>query len=1175
MNILAGQERCPFCRKTEFAKHLHAHCLRKHPLSYEAACRYFDKMLVLLKEQEATTVVTTIEDVAEIESLNGDWHVDEWTASGDQLRLEMIDSDEDPDLDKYDSPQSPDPEPPSAASAGSQSETDASEHSYGDNRQQHVVKIGLRQHVKCQLCSETFTMASHAVTHHLRDHLRERGIGISRRRLQAAYARDNRVQVALLRCTLCKTTFLERPDRRHECPTRPTKKSAQSVSADRRNSSTRSSASHSTDSRSSSSSSSCSCSSCSSTSSSSKNGGRGSRHGAATVKSYDSRAGNRARWCIHGPLKFCKFWRLGNCRNGAKCGYAHSLCPKDGRCEDEHYGQFTKDRTKEQTDGELSDLFAGVAIFVNGYTEPSASELRRLMMKHGGAYHMYELPNTTHVVVSNLPKSKIDKLKPGEKLVTAAWITDSIAAGRLLPDVDYLLYGEKQGCAALNKFVRPADQTPSRSPAMLPPPAVDEQSNSRSLPKTSDPQFLKEYYARSRLHFISTWGQKMKRLVDELRAASDGTFPGRQLLAERIDVGDGSAVLEPVFVHIDMDCFFVSVGLASRPHLRGKPVVVTSAKGVGAETMPGQQDKTSSWAEISSCNYEARAAGLKNGMLLGKALKACPDLTAIPYEFEAYQEASIKLYHILASYTLNIRAVSCDEMYIDLTELCRDSSISDPLKVVAVIRQQIADETGCSASAGLGPNMLVARLATRRAKPNGQFYVPQKDVHSFMAEQRIADLPGIGRNIREKLESHFGSLEKCADLEAIPVGRLKATFGPKHGQQLNDLCRGIDNSTIKDTTERKSVSCDINYGIRLQSDAEAVEFLKNLAVEVTKKLDEINMAGRMMTMKLMTRQADAPEKAQKYMGHGLCDTVSRSTTLSRPIRDDRQIASTAISLFRQLSPVVVDVRGVAIMMTKLESTSKPSPGDRRQISHFCVKPTGAAPPVALVAPIVQRAQRPAARHEEVAVRSAASPFDPEVLAALPDDIKREIAGHPSQFQMPRVERPHVHRAESRALADLSLLLPDGSKCDKNVLAELPEELRSEVRRACRVRPRTETTPKLNELLTAFPIAGLPSRPLVTTPQLRGECDYEAVKKLLLEILAHEQPSDQVVADLIEYFRQLIVFGNLKSAGCFLRIMDRILAERESDVWKTAQQLIIEAIQNAAVQHYGCRFEWRS
>ncbi|VDQ08342.1 unnamed protein product [Trichobilharzia regenti] len=144
-------------------------------------------------------------------------------------------------------------------------------------------------------------------------------------------------------------------------------------------------------------------------------------------------------------------------------------------------------------------------------------------------------------------------------------------------------------------------------------------------------------------------------------------------------------------------------------------------------------------SEIASCSYAARNAGVKNGMLLGKAKQLCPDLIVLPYEFEAYETVSKLLYNTIARFTRNIQAVSCDELYAECTELLTISNESDfttefvdgnwevvykmidPLTLGNYIRELLKTTTsGCTASIGFGTSKLLARLATKKAKPNGQ-----------------------------------------------------------------------------------------------------------------------------------------------------------------------------------------------------------------------------------------------------------------------------------------------------------------------------------------------------------------------------------------------------------------------------------------------------------------------
>ncbi|KAF6768431.1 hypothetical protein AHF37_08990 [Paragonimus kellicotti] len=281
-------------------------------------------------------------------------------------------------------------------------------------------------------------------------------------------------------------------------------------------------------------------------------------------------------------------------------------------------------------------------------------------------------------------------------------------------------------------------------------------------PVSSASNQLANFYARSRFHHLSSWANELHDLVRQLRndpkahsLLSSGVRWKESVLARSNPsppfIGASMPSFQPtcsswskqstrrpqVLFHIDMDCFFVSVSLRSRPELRDKPVAVTHANG------PNRRHETNSMSEVASCSYAARQAGIRNGMLLGKARQLCPDLITLPYEFDAYKSVSEVLYRTVAEFTLDIEAVSCDELYADCTDLLRvgediaatptssnstDDSVSrmtyrfiDPLLLAQHLRHLVTVRTGgCTASVGFGSSKLLARLATKRAKPNGQ-----------------------------------------------------------------------------------------------------------------------------------------------------------------------------------------------------------------------------------------------------------------------------------------------------------------------------------------------------------------------------------------------------------------------------------------------------------------------
>ena len=615
--------------------------------------------------------------------------------------------------------------------------------------------------------------------------------------------------------------------------------------------------------------------------------------------------------------------------------------------------QYTEQASCENSEG---GLFSGVAIFVNGWTRPSSDELKRMMMSHGGVYHHYQSHATTHIIASNLPDVKVRALRGDEMIVRPEWIVESVSAGRLLDPAPFLLYTHANKHQPRLSF-RPAAPAPAAAGASDqaavissagPRPGGDankENYNTKWVAKdATDTRFLGEFFSNSRLHHIATMAATAKDYVSSLRAEHGGTFPARASLAQLRGTGAHEGGGRTI-MHIDMDCFFVSVGLVSRPELRGRPVVVTHARGnkqsqgrdqdreqterrrreldqyqekVGAGAASWKLENiegTSSMSEIASCSYEARARGVRNGMFLGPALKLCPDLVPIPYDFSGYEAVSRALYDTVASYTLDIMAVSCDEMFVDLTSLCRDLGM-DPMAFVQKLRDQIFAMTGCPCSVGLGPNILLSRLATKKAKPNGQFLLREDCAGDILAELKASELPGVGRSLEHKLVAL--GVATVGDLVKVSLDKLQKELGHKTGASLYNMARGRDDRELELDHVRKTISAEVNYGIRFKTAAEAEQFLAQLSEEVAARMARLGLLGRTVTLKLMVRAADAPEETAKYNGHGVCDNLSRSVTLASATCSPQAICKEVTSLMKTLGAKPGDLRGIGITVSKLE-----------------------------------------------------------------------------------------------------------------------------------------------------------------------------------------------------------------------------------------------------------------
>uniref|UniRef100_A0A0K0EJ34 DNA repair protein REV1 n=1 Tax=Strongyloides stercoralis TaxID=6248 RepID=A0A0K0EJ34_STRER len=525
-----------------------------------------------------------------------------------------------------------------------------------------------------------------------------------------------------------------------------------------------------------------------------------------------------------------------------------------------------------------SDLFKGLAISINGRTIPTFIELKEMFIKNGGEFHNYFINGkTTCIVATSITANKLKNLSGNEYYVHPNWVVDSIKKRQLKDFKDYLII----------------------------------KSQRSNVIDARDPNFIENYYGKSRLHLISTISQEANQWL-KIQQANEYKhhFCYRHKL-EKISNDIVYTGRRNVISHIDMDCFFVSVGLINHPELKGKPVVVTHSR--------SEDNKCGGYAEVASCSYEARKYGLSNGMIVKDAIKICPDLVKIPYNFEEYRRVSRIFYETIAGFTLNMKSISCDEMYVDFSDLCESLKIVDVDELLRIVRNTVYEQTKVRCSIGCGENMLLARLATKKAKPNGQFVV--ENIKKFMSQVKVVDLPGIGTKVAQSLIKSLGPITTCGLLLKVEKEAFIKAIGKANGEKLYNYIRGIDDRNVLDISERKSVSCDINYGIRFVTKDEVTTFFKQLANELEKKLLLINKGSKRVILKLMIRDPDAPIEPSKYLGHGLCNTISRSTYSSQPITTSKSIFEMLIKCYNCIEPVVSDIRGIGAHLSNLSKNN--------------------------------------------------------------------------------------------------------------------------------------------------------------------------------------------------------------------------------------------------------------
>ena len=277
-------------------------------------------------------------------------------------------------------------------------------------------------------------------------------------------------------------------------------------------------------------------------------------------------------------------------------------------------------------------------------------------------------------------------------------------------------------------------------------------------------------------------------------------------------------------IHLDMDCFYAAIEVRDRPELRGKPV------GVG-----GARDRR---GVLTTCNYEAREFGVRSATPTFMALQRCPKLIVLPPRFDVYRRESAVIRGILRRFTPLVEPLSLDEAYLDVT-----THPGAPGALAQVIRSLIFRKTKLTASAGIGPNKLVAKIASDMKKPNGQFEVKLEEVGEFMAALPVRKIWGIGAVTEQKLEKR--GITTCGQLQRFSRLQLQENFG-KFGAELYDLCRGIDERPVEPHRERKSLSTEETFATDLETLAACEGKLEEVFAEMMADLAQ-KEAARVIT----------------------------------------------------------------------------------------------------------------------------------------------------------------------------------------------------------------------------------------------------------------------------------------------------------------------------------------
>ena len=336
---------------------------------------------------------------------------------------------------------------------------------------------------------------------------------------------------------------------------------------------------------------------------------------------------------------------------------------------------------------------------------------------------------------------------------------------------------------------------------------------------------------------------------------------------------------ERAIAHVDMDAFFVSCELLRRPELRGKPVVVGPSGDRGV---------------VTAASYAARPYGVHSALPISTARRRCPQLIVIPVDRSFYSRGSKAVMSVLGEFSEKVEVLGLDEAYIDLSDSPAPKTRARQLKL------RIAERTRLTCSIGIGPNRLLAKIASDLDKPDGLCALPRERFLEVVGDRPARLIPGVGPKTAERLAR--AGITSVAELAGAEPELLEATLGPRHGEGLRRRANGYGSAEIALGRTRKSESRERTFAVD-ETDVEVMaESIDGMARAVASHLGEQGISGRTVTLKIRL----APFR-----------TFTRSRSLAEASADPERIAATAQELF-ELFERDAPVRLLGVGVSNLE-----------------------------------------------------------------------------------------------------------------------------------------------------------------------------------------------------------------------------------------------------------------
>jgi DNA polymerase-4 len=345
----------------------------------------------------------------------------------------------------------------------------------------------------------------------------------------------------------------------------------------------------------------------------------------------------------------------------------------------------------------------------------------------------------------------------------------------------------------------------------------------------------------------------------------------------------------PPIAHLDVDAFYASVELQRRPELRGLPVIVS---GSGPR------------AVVTTASYEARKFGIGSAMPTARARRLCPDAVLVAPDFDAYREASRKVMDRVRAQVERVEVLGLDEAYLDLEGLL------SPRAAMRRLVEEIRAETGLDCSIGIGPNRLVAKVASDAEKPRGFVVLTREQACERFGSHPPGLVPGIGPKTVARLQ-RLG-LTTLAALAAAPAELLAGEFGSNHGPDLQRRARFEGSAILTPVRVAVSESRETTFDTDIGDHARLEEILADLAAQLCERLARQERRGRNIAIKV--RLDDFT-------------TVTRARTIGAFTNDSETVTRVALELLREYAPTR-PVRLLGVRVAAFDSGEVAEPADQ-------------------------------------------------------------------------------------------------------------------------------------------------------------------------------------------------------------------------------------------------------